>query len=69
MPGNYSFKEYLLLISIADSLEDLSLIDEHLQQDKEAGIIKPDQYIEITASRLLKLTDITIAEMKKKLED
>jgi hypothetical protein len=68
MPGNYSFTEYLLLIDAADSIEELTLIDEHLKEDRENRLIDPFDYINVRASHLLKLTHITIEEAKKKAD-
>lgn len=68
MLGNYSFKEYALLITLSDSIDELGLIDEQLREDQQNRLIDPFDYIQLKMRWTLRLTDITIEEAKKKTE-
>lgn len=57
---NYTFTEYLTLIGEADCVEDLALIEEMLQQDKEARSIHPLNYIDVKCQWIMRFTAITI---------
>jgi len=67
MPGNYSFKEYMLLISLADSKEELDLIDSQMKEDRETKAVDVFQYIDLKAAWILRLTKITIDEAERNL--
>lgn len=69
MPGNYSYTEYLLLISLSESLEELDLLDEQLKEDREdpKSKISINDYIRIKATWTLKMVDLTLDEAKDKL--
>lgn len=55
---NYNFTEYLTLIGEADCVEDLALIEEMLQQDKEARSINPLNYIDIKCGNYILIQPI-----------
>lgn len=67
MPGNYSFKEYMLLIDSADSKDELDLIDGQMKEDRESRSVTVFEYIDLKAAWILRLTKLTIDEAERNL--
>lgn len=67
MPGNFSFKEYMLLIASADSKDELDLIDSQMKEDRETKDIDVFEYIDLKAAWVIRLTKITIDEAERNM--
>lgn len=65
MPGNYTFTEYLLLIAMSDTKEELELVNEMLLEDRKNRVFGAFDYIDIRAAFVLHLTRITIDEAER----
>lgn len=65
MPGNYNFTEYLLLIAMSDTKEELELVNEMLLEDRKNRVFGAFDYIDIRAAFVLRLTRITIDEAER----
>lgn len=65
MPGNYTFEEYLLLIASAESADELRLIDEQLQEDRNSKLIDVFQYIDLKGAWTLRLVQLTIDQAER----
>ena len=63
--SNYSAKEYLLLIAIAESLEELALLKELLNEDRDNRCFDPYQYIDLMAVFMLRQLSLTIDEKER----
>lgn len=65
MSGNYTFTEYLLLIAMSDTKEELELVNELLLEDRKNRVFDAFEYIDIRAAFVLRLTRITIDEAER----
>ncbi len=65
---NYSEEQYLELIKGAESINELNLVCELLEEDKNDKSIHILSYITIKANYLVKLTELHTNQAKKNLE-